>query len=167
MPSSVINGFLFAWKKNQDYAPKLVADLSEEQMVAQPAANPDAPANHPAWVLSHLNAYHPIICAIIKHETFDDPKDHPFGMLSKPESSRDTYQSKQELLDTFLAGHEQVARLLGESDNSVFDQKIQLPRWSEIMPTAAIALPYLMFNHENLHLGQVSAWRRIQGLPSV
>jgi len=167
MPSPVIKGYLYAWKKNQDYAPKLVADLSEEQMVAQPASDPDAPANHPAWVFSHLNAYLPIICNIILGEDFDDPKNHRFGMLSKPESSRETYPSKQELLDVFVKGHDQAAKLLGDADDSVFTQQVRLPRWSEIMPTAAIALPYLMFNHENMHLGQLSAWRRVQGMPSV
>jgi hypothetical protein len=167
MSSLVIDGFLYAWKKNQDYAPRLVADLSEEQMVAQPASNPDAPANHPAWVLSHLNVYLPVICAIIKNEPFEDPKTHAFGMLSKPEPSSDTYASKRELLDDFVAGHDQVARLLNDADDSIFSQALHLPRWSAIMPTAAIALPYLMFNHENMHLGQISAWRRIQGMPSV
>ena len=87
MPTSVIEGFLYSWKKNQDYAPKLIADLSEEQMVAQPATDPDAPANHPAWVFSHLNVYLPVICSIIRGEAFEDPKTHRFGMLSKPEVS--------------------------------------------------------------------------------
>eukprot|EP01047_Picozoa_sp_COSAG01_P007347 COSAG01_NODE_278_length_19550_cov_53.882217_16_plen_111_part_01 len=31
---------------------ELVADLTEEQMILQPAVDPNAPANHPAWVLS-------------------------------------------------------------------------------------------------------------------
>ena len=167
MSSTVIEGYLFAWKKNQDYAPKLVADLTEEQMVAQPATHPQAPSNHPAWVLSHLNVYLPVIRSIIKGESFEDPKTHPFGMLSKPESSRDVYAAKQELVDEFVTGHDQVAELLGNADDSVFAHPVMLPRWKEVMPSAAIALPYLMLNHENGHLGQVSAWRRIQGLPSV
>ena len=68
MASPIIDGYLFAWKKNKDYGANLVADLSEEQMVAQPASDPDAPSNHPAWVLSHLNVYHPVMKAIIKGE---------------------------------------------------------------------------------------------------
>lgn len=167
MPSPVIEGFLFAWKKNQDYAPKLVADLSEEQMIAQPATDPAAPSNHPAWVLSHLNVYLPIIASIIKGELFEDPKSHPFGMQSKPEASRDVYAAKQELVDQFVAGHNNISELLGNADDSVLNQPVMLPRWKEVMPSAAIALPYLMLNHENGHLGQISAWRRIQGLPSV
>lgn len=167
MASPIIDGYLFAWKKNQDYGANLVADLSNDQMVTQPATDPDAPSNHPAWVLSHLNVYLPIISSIIKGEAFDDPKGHQFGMTSKPEASRDVYASNEELVQNFIAGHEQVAELLGNVDDSVFAKEIQLPRWKEIMPVAGVALPYLMFNHENGHLGQLSAWRRIQGLPSV
>ncbi|MCP4095512.1 MAG: DinB family protein [Planctomycetaceae bacterium] len=167
MATPLIDGFLFAWKKNQDYAPSLVADLTEEQMILQPAVDPTAPANHPAWVLSHLNVYIPIIGSIIKGEAFDDPKPHRFGMLSQPTSDPSTYQSKEELIAEFTNGHLAIAELLGNEDDRVFEKTVALPRWQEVMPTAAIALPYLMFNHENGHLGQVSAWRRIQGLPSV
>lgn len=167
MSSPITEGLLFAWKKNQDYGPKLVADLSAEQMVAQPAANPDAPSNHPAWVLSHLNVYIPIICSVIKGEEFDDPKPHKYGMLSKPVTDANEYLTKEELVESFVNGHDQVAELLGNSDETVFSQPVRLPRWKEVMPLAGVALPYLMLNHENGHLGQVSSWRRILGLPSV
>lgn len=167
MPSPVIEGYLFAWKKNQDYGQKLVSDLSEDQMTLQPASDANAPANHPAWVLSHLNVYIPIVCSIIKGETFDDPKEHQFGMLSKPESDGSIYDSKEALIGAFTAGHDEVVELLGNADDSIFAQEIQLPRWQSVMPLAGIALPYLMCNHENIHLGQISAWRRIQGMPSV
>jgi hypothetical protein len=167
MASPVIEGYLFAWKKNQDYAPKLVADLDVQQMVAQPASNPDAPSNHPAWVLSHLNVYVPLIASIIKGETFEDPKGHKFGMQSRPVADASEYATKEQLVAEFLEGHEQVAELLGNADDSIFAQPVMLPRWKDVMPTAGVALPYLMLNHENGHLGQISAWRRIQGMPSV
>ncbi len=165
--SPIIEGLLFAWKKNLDYAPKLVADLNEEQMVAQPAPADSAASNHPAWVLSHLNVYIPVISSIIKGETLEDPKGHKFGMQSKPEASRDLYAGKDELIAEFCKSHEQIAELLGNADDSLFAKKVELARWSAVMPTAGHALPYLMLNHENGHLGQVSAWRRIQGMPSV
>jgi hypothetical protein len=167
MSTPVIDGCLFAWKKNLDYGQKLVADLEEAQMVSQPAENPDSPSNHPAWVLSHLNVYVPIVGAIIKNEAFEDPKEHEFGMLSKPQANRDVYASKEELIANFVQGHETVIELLGNADDSIFANPVKLPRWANVMPIAGVALPYLMFNHENIHLGQVSAWRRIQGMPSV
>lgn len=165
--SHAINGLIFCFKKNLDYAPKLVADLSESQMAAQPVENLPAAANHPAWVLSHLNVYLPIIEALIKGEPFEDPKPHPFGMQSKPESDRSIYAPKAELVNEFVNQHESIIRLLEKSDDSILAQPVALPRWQAIMPLAGIALPYLMLNHENGHLGQVSTWRRVLGLPSV
>ena len=164
--SAMIDGLLYAWSKNMDYGPKLVADLSEDQMVLQLASH-GAPVNHPAWIFSHLNVYLPLIAGIIEQKEFEDPKTHPFGMQSKPESDASIYASKQELIDEFVAGHQRVASLLKQCDDSVFEQVVPLPRWREMMPTAGYALPYLMLNHENAHLGQLSAWRRVQGLASV
>ncbi|MFT5301170.1 MAG: hypothetical protein ACI87E_004082 [Mariniblastus sp.] len=167
MPSPIIEGLLFAWKKNAAYAPKLVADLAAESMVAQPKLNPGAPSNHPAWVLSHLNVYHPVICSIISGDDFKDPNDHRFGQLSKPIADVGEYDSKEQLVESFLAGHQRVEELLGNADDAVFSNLVHLPRWKDVMPLASHALPYLMLNHENGHLGQLSAWRRIQGMPSV
>ena len=167
MATDVIQGYLFAWSKNQRYGERLVADLNEEQMILQPASNLESPSNHPAWVLSHLNAYLPVVTSIIQGELFDDPKLHRFGMDSAPEADRTVYASKDDLIQEFVTGHESIAKLLGESDDSVFSKEIQLERWKPVMPIAGVALPYLMLNHENGHLGQISAWRRIQGMPSV
>ncbi|MEM9940651.1 MAG: DinB family protein [Planctomycetota bacterium] len=167
MSSPIISGLLFSFAKNRDYGARLVHDLNESNMTAQPAADPDAPSNHPAWVLSHLNAYLPVIQAIIADAEFDDPKNHPFGMLSKPQTDPSIYASKDELLNEFLSRHDEIAGQLSSMSDDIFARPIRLPRWKDVMPTAGIALPYLMCNHENIHLGQVSAWRRIQGMPSV
>ena len=161
--SEVIKGLLLVWNKNKDYGQKLVADLSEQQMVVQPGPG----ANHPAWVLSHLNAYHPVIECIIKGEAFEDPKDHPFGMKSKPEADRSIYASKDELVADYIKGHDAVAAALSAAGDDVFNNTINLERWLKVLPTAGVALPYLMALHENIHLGQLSAWRRVQGFPSV
>lgn len=164
--SVVIQGLVYSFRKNMDYASKLVADLNEEQMVMQPPLG-DRPANHPAWVLSHLNVYLPIMEALIDGVEFEDPKTHEFGMLSHPENDRSRYASKESLLGTFLSGHEQVIRKLEAVGPNVLEQETTLERWKPIMPHVGLVLPYLMLNHENTHLGQLSAWRRILGLPAV
>ena len=165
--SSIIDGLLYCWKKNLEYGPNLVKDLSDEQMTRQPAPASSAPANHPAWVFSHLNVYIPIVGCLITGEEIVDPKDHKFGMTSKPEADRTIYATKQELIDEFVSGHEKVIEQLSKADDSIFDRDVQLERWRERMPKVGTALPYLMILHENVHLGQLSAWRRVQGLPSV
>ncbi len=165
--SAVIDGLLFAWGKNKNYAERLVSDLSDDQMILQPAPESGSPANHAAWILSHLNLYLPIIESIVQGQPFEDPKEKPFGMLSKPEPDGSVYASKSELIETFSNGHDAVASVLKNASDDVFDQPIGLPRWKETFKNAGVALPYLMVLHENLHLGQLSAWRRIQGMASV
>ena len=164
---AAIDGFLFAWNKNKVYGANLISDLDETQMTLQIAPDGKAAANHPAWVYSHLNIYFDVIEAVIKNEPFEDPKGHEFGMDSKPLDDASVYASKEQLAANFEAGHERIAQLLQATGDEVLDNKIQLARWQPVMPTASLVLPYLMLNHENVHLGQISAWRRIQGLASV
>ncbi|MBL8892770.1 MAG: DinB family protein [Planctomycetaceae bacterium] len=164
--SIAIEGLIYGYKKNMDYATKLVADLSDEQMVAQPAGSA-AVANHPAWVLSHLNIYLPVMVALIEGRTFADPKGHEFGMQSKPELGRGRYAAKEKLITEFTVGHEQVIESLRREGEAALNREMTLERWKPIMPQVGIALPYLMLVHENTHLGQLSAWRRIIGLPPV
>ena len=49
-------------------------------------------------------------------------------------------------------------------------------RWSEptpieefrgFLPTLADSFVFVMAAHENMHLGQLSAWRRVQGMERV
>ena len=165
--SAIVDGLLFSWKKNSDYAARLVSDLSDEQMMLQPAPEGKSPANHPAWIFSHLNIYLPVITSIIKGETFEDPKSNRFGMDSKPEADSAIYAGKDTLINEFVSEHEAIAKLLENAGPECLENEIVLERWKALFPTAAVALPYLMLLHENLHLGQLSAWRRIQGMPSV
>ncbi len=167
--SVIIEGLIYAWRKNLDYGQRLVADLSEPQMVAQPGTAPadGSVINHPAWVLSHLNLYHSVMAALIRGQTFPDPREHPFGMKSKPVASRNAYPAKPELVDAWVKGHEAVEAALRERGEPALQVDVSLERWRALMPKVGNALPYLMLVHENTHLGQISMWRRVQGMPSV
>lgn len=165
--SQAIQGLIYCYLKNRDYGQKLVSDLNSQQMVVQPVPDLVVPTNHPAWVFSHLNLYLGVIMSLIEDVDFPDPREQPFGMLSKPENDSSIYPSKEELVDTFISGHDRVIEILSQADDQLLERPMRLLRWQPIMPTLGIALPYLMLNHENSHLGQISTWRRVQGLPSV
>ncbi|MBX3419755.1 MAG: DinB family protein [Pirellulaceae bacterium] len=165
--STIIQGLISGYRNNLDYATRLIADLTDEQMVGQPPALSGIVMNHPAWCLSHLNVYIPIIRQIILGGEIVDPKEHRYGMQSKPEADRGCYPSKAEIMADFTEGHQQVIADLEKATNEIFDFDVRLERWQTRMPKAGIALPYLMLLHENQHLGQVSAWRRAMGLPKV
>ncbi|MEM9752107.1 MAG: DinB family protein [Planctomycetota bacterium] len=162
-----LDSLLIEWNLNTDYAAKLVADLTPEQMVHQPGTDAGPGLNHPAWVLSHLHAYHPVIVALLQGESFEDPKHHKFGMLSKPEPDASVYPAKDELVSAYAAGRASVVEALLEVSAETLEAPMPLERWVGKFPRRGSILPYLMAHHESLHLGQLSAWRRVQGLPAV
>ena len=161
--SIMIETLLTSWDKNLDYARRLVDDIPDDRMTYQPAAD----MNHPAWVFSHLNAYHPVIAAMVRGQSFDDPKDHPFGMKSKPVADASVYPSKSELVETFGRGHDEVTAALRAATPESLAAPIPLERWVKYFANVGVALGYLMLLHESTHFGQLSAWRRVQGMPSV
>ena len=160
--SPIADCLSFAWNKNAAYGQDLISDLSDEQLVAQPTV---ARMNHAAWVFSHLNAYLPVVRALVEELPFDDPEHHPYGMHSHPVGTG--YASQRQLLDQFVNGHAGVSELLEGKSEHFFTQAVPLPRWRDRMPTMGILLGHLMARHESTHLGQVSAWRRSLGLPAV
>ena len=161
--SVMVEGLLLGWNRNLDYAKRLLADIPEDRMVFQPAVN----MNHPAWIFSHLNIYHGPIVGLLLNKPFEDPKDNPFGMKSKPLPDASVYKSKIELINAFERGHEEVAQALRTGGQAALEATTPLERWRTAMPQVGIVLPYLMHVHESTHLGQLSVWRRVQGMPSV
>ena len=71
MSRVLIDAILRTWERQRDYAERLVADLSDADMVSQPV--PGVIMNHPAWVYSHVGLYPPVLAAILREESFEDP----------------------------------------------------------------------------------------------
>ena len=161
--NTFVESLLSAWRANGDYAQKLVADLVDEQMIIQPQPK----MNHPAWILSHLNAYHPVLIGLVRGQTPDDPILHRFGMKSHPEQDASLYGTKEQLIATFKQGHGELDELMQSVDVAVFEKRMPLERWQTRFPKVGSVLGYVMIAHEATHLGQLSVWRRVQGLPSV
>lgn len=161
--SVMIDAMLLAWDRNLDYTKRLLADVPQDRMAYQPAVN----MNHPSWILSHLNLYHSVMTAMLLNRPFEDPKDHKFGMKSKPAADASLYLPKVELLGDYERGHVDVAAALRSAGQARLEATTPLERWRTAMPQVGIVLNYLMVLHESVHLGQFSVWRRVQGMPSV
>ncbi len=161
----LISSLLLSWSNQRDYAQKLVADLSDADMVSQPVAG--VTMNHAAWTLGHLSAYPPVLAAMLRGTAFTDPMHSPYGKGSKPLPDVAAYPGKAAMLKEFLEGHDLLAATIEAVDPAVLERPIPLERWRERFPRIADATLYLMLSHEAAHLGQVSAWRRAGGRPSV
>ncbi len=165
--SAIIDGLINGFEKNKSYGERLLSDIGNEQMLLEPDGTRELPVNHPAWTFCHMNIYLPVIKAVINGDTFEDTKGHRFGQDSQPESDASLYPSRDEILKSWSEGHDEIRQLLSNSNDAIFEQPVVLGRWAAIMPNAGTCLPYLMLNHENQHLGQISTWRRVLGMPRV
>jgi hypothetical protein len=163
--NQLIPAVLRTWARQRDYAVRLVADLSDADMVAQPIGG--VTLNHPAWTFGHIGIYPPVLAAILESRPFEDPIKHRYGRDSKPQSDPAAYPPKAKLIADYLAGHDRLAAVLEAADPAVFDAPIPLARWKERFPFVADAIVHLMIDHESTHLGQVSAWRRAGGRAAV
>jgi uncharacterized damage-inducible protein DinB len=154
---------LFAF--NLWYGRQLVADIADEQFAEQPAQG----CNHPAWILGHLAAVadsglqmagQPLALPADWHQLFDP------GTIPSPE--RPLYPSKADLVTAYEASHVRLTDALAAGpDPARLARPNPLRDLRPVLPTMGDLLAHNLTTHEATHLGQLSAWRRQLGLPSV
>jgi uncharacterized damage-inducible protein DinB len=146
---------------------KLVSDLTDEQMVVQPAPK----VNHPAWVLGHLLQVDCAFLQLITGEAppafIDDAWRATYGAKSEPVGDRSKYQPKQFYIEKLAAVREKIVAKLKGMTPEDFHQPHPDPARRERFPTVGHAVMLYGTWHEAYHSGQLSTWRRVQGLPAV
>ena len=147
------------------YAQKLVADVPDEQMCAQPV--PDRVMNHAAFVLGHLAWASENGVKFLGNQSAraEDWRDL-FGMGATPQADRSRYPAKAALLQQLEEAHAHLAAAVGKATPETLAQPTP-ERMRGRFPTVGSMILGLMTSHEASHLGQLSAWRRALGLPSV
>ena len=151
---------LHVYSLNLGFARRLVGDLSDEQMCAQP----HGVVNHPAWSLGHL-----AVAADAAGVALGLSSELPAGWAEtfktggtpSPDTSR--FPKKDEILGVLEAQHARVAQALSTVDPAVLAAPAQEKRRAHV-PTAGDFAIFLMTAHEMDHLGQIAAWRRAMGL---
>lgn len=155
---------LHVWNMNLAYAGRLVADLTDAQMTAQPAPG----MNHAAWVLGHLACTADMLGAMV-----GVPPACPaawkelFDWNSSPTSDAARYPSKEALLAALSEAHARLAAALPSIPPSRWTEPTSIEEIRAFLPTLGDCLVFVMAAHENMHLGQLSAWRRVQGMGRV
>jgi uncharacterized damage-inducible protein DinB len=137
-----------------------VADLSEAQMVEQPAGAP----NHAMWTLGHL-AYS---CQGIAEELgvapwLPEEWESLFGFGSVPLEDSGRYPSKHEMLTLLTGSAERLADAMRAMSGA--DLARHLP--DDTFPTMKHLLMQVVVAHTAYHTGQLAAWRRAVDLPSA
>ncbi len=155
---------LHAWNLNLGYAKRLVADIPDDTMALQPAPE----MNHAAWVLGHLACTADMLGAMIGVKPVCPPEwTALFDGNSSPCSDASRYPSKATLLNPLENAHTGIAAALPGVPESRWSEATPLEAVRGFLPTLGDCFVFVMAAHENMHLGQLSAWRRVQGLGRV
>jgi hypothetical protein len=161
----MLDAVLNTYRLNLDYARKLVADLSDEQLCAQPIEG--RVMNHAAFVLGHLAWTSEAGAGLLTTPSARAAElKEQFGMGAKPVADRLQYPSKAELVKSLEDAHAHLITALSEATSEQLAQPAP-ERMRSRFATMGQMVFGLMTSHEGVHLGQLSAWRRALGLPSV
>lgn len=157
------------------YGKRLLESVPEERFgrLAAPAGQL-VQSNHPAFVVGHLTLYPMRVLELLGQ---NDPAARPpadyqrlFSKDAKCVDDADgsTYPRKEELLAVFQRTYDAALAGLRACDDAVLlgPNPVDTPLKS-LCPTLGSMLAFYVTGHVTTHLGQISAWRRMEGLPPV
>jgi hypothetical protein len=128
-------------------------------------------SNHASFVLGHLSIYPARIIeqlggdatALKLPESFVEVYSPTAKCLDDAEGT--IYPPMQEVVDRFFAGYEAALGQFRASDDELFLRPNPTGgRSTELFPTIGSMHAFYAGGHIMLHLGQLSAWRRMSGL---
>ena len=147
------------------YAQKLVADVPDEQLAAQPV--PGRGMNHAAFLLGHLAWVGDNGASMIGgQKMLPSEWTALFGMGVKPRDDRSLYPSKAELLKSLEDSHTRFSDAAAKATPEMLAQPAPERMRARFATTGHLILA-LLTAHEGMHMGQLSAWRRAMGFPPV
>lgn len=134
-----------------------IEDVPESRMTEQPGSI----VNHPAWTLSHLNAYSGLLLSML-----DDPgaptaaaEMELYGYGTTPVADRVAYATKRELLDRFRDRNARVAVVVAQKHADYFPRPAP-EKFQPHAPTIAHIATTLLVAHPGHHIGQLNQWLR-------
>lgn len=127
-------------------------------------------SNHPAFVLGHLSLY---ACRVVEQLGGDASSITPterfsslFGAEAKcvDDPAGTIYPSMEEVTSAFVRNYEGALAALRSAPDSAFQEPNPHPKMVVKFPTIGSMHAFYCGGHLMMHLGQLSAWRRMQGL---
>lgn len=156
-----------------NYAERLLKDIPADRFARLAAPGGQVvPSNHPAFILGHLALYGPrIVEQLGKDASGVRPPARIVETCSKDAQCQDDpqgtiYASLSETVQAFRSGYQAALEALRSAPDIAFQQPNPAGgRLTELFPTLGSMHVFYCGGHLMMHLGQLSAWRRMQGLP--
>jgi len=159
----------------KNYAEGMLKGVTSERFARLAVSNgKPIHSNHPAWVIGHLAFYHHKVMQLLNQ---------PAGITQPPANYEELFKNGSECRDdadgkiypkmadltkffhdTFPLTIDAVANA---DDALLLDANPAEGRMKELFPLRGQVIAFLLSGHPMSHLGQISTWRRIEGLPSA
>lgn len=157
------------------YAEQLVTTIPAEMFATMPlkatAKTPGSEINSAAFNIGHLSIYGDRVCAMLGRADLVKPMPYSVDLFKNGAPCIDTpgaYPGKDLLVATFFERQRlAIDALLSVDDKVMRAENPAEGRFREMFPTIGSAVAFLLDGHVQMHLGQVSAWRRAMGLGSA
>jgi hypothetical protein len=141
------------------YAQQILADIDCERMAERPLS-----LNPPAWLLMHLATAADYTSQMLGGTGVCPADWNERADTKKPVSDqRADYPSKEELVNHFLKSYQHAVELFEQASPEQLAAPQKLGFFEKELPTVADMAGFLLVAHLNIHLGQLSAWRRASG----
>lgn len=155
------------------YAKRLVEGIPEHRFARHSTpGGVEIQANHPAFILGHLSLYPYRVFELLKRDgSAAKPPSRYQELFSKDakctdDASGKLYPSKAELVEFTARAYESALEAIRAADDSqlLAENPIDNPM-KKNCPTIGAILNFYLTGHAMSHLGQLSTWRRMEGLP--
>ena len=157
------------------YAELLLKDIRPDQFAR--LARPGGviiQSNHPAFAFGHLSLYPQRVMQLVGQplgETATPPAwDELFkaGCECRDDADGAIYPPMAEVSNKFFAAYKTAIGAIASADDAIMHKENPAEgRMKELFPTIGAALGFFVGGHVQMHLGQISAWRRAVGLSGV
>jgi hypothetical protein len=170
MPRSMGHTIADSLSLSLGYAEKLLKDVSADQFGRFAAPGGQAiESNHGAFVYGHLSLYAPRILEALGKEAPAIPEVFEANFSKDAKCVDDVdgtiYPDMEAITTFFFAGYRAALEAFQAADDSVFQQPNPIGgRMTELFPTIGSMHNFYVGGHVMIHMGQVSAWRRMLGL---
>lgn len=155
------------------YAKRLLEGIPDNRFgrLSAPGGTP-IQANHPAFTLGHLSLYpHRVFELLQRDGSAVKPPSGYQAMFSKDAKCIDDidgklYPAKSALVEFTIKAYESALEAMREADDKrlLAENPLDNPM-KKICPTIGAILGFYLTGHAMSHLGQLSTWRRMEGLP--
>ncbi len=157
------------------YANRLITGVPADRFARMSApAGQTIVSNHPAFALGHLSLYPIKVLQLLGQDTASvQPPSNFEQLFSKDAKCQDDtagtiYPSSDEIVAFFNSSYQAAIDALRKASDEQFtvDNPVDTPI-KQVCPTLGAMLTFYVTGHVTMHLGQLSTWRRMEGLPPV